>query len=241
MPGFGLRKTLVGLAEGIVHQDLDGDGRIADGLTREEIIHRAFREALREAVEKAVENGSRDRGFLDDTEIHIPFPEEVHHVRSALRKIGQEEKAEEVEETLNRAAEQAAGGALTVFIDAVCSLTLQSAGQLIRGDNPEGCTEYLREQCSDSLTAVFAPVVDDCLDRCRVVHKWDRVIEVYNKIPLVPDISFDVRSYCVGRAVHGLLRLMARQERSIRADPSQAVSSYVQTVFSRDFWQGDEC
>eukprot|EP01065_Artemidia_motanka_P012087 TRINITY_DN16597_c0_g1_i1.p1 TRINITY_DN16597_c0_g1~~TRINITY_DN16597_c0_g1_i1.p1 ORF type:complete len:237 (+),score=76.37 TRINITY_DN16597_c0_g1_i1:64-774(+) len=234
---FGIRHTLMGMAENALGTDLDGDGAVGGGLTREELIHKAFTQALHEGVRKAVDTGSARGGYMDDAEIHLPFPSECHHVRSALCKVGKDELVDEVVEKINRAAEEAAGGAFEVFIDAVCSLTLSRAADIISGDDDEGCTRYLVDECTDSLTDVFAPVVDRSLDSCEVVSLWDRVVELYNKIPLVPDIEFDLRNYCVAKAVHGIFRLMARQERAIRADPGSAASGVVQKVFSSDFWR----
>eukprot|EP00756_Hemistasia_phaeocysticola_P060299 Hpha_TRINITY_DN3915_c0_g1::TRINITY_DN3915_c0_g1_i2::g.18129::m.18129 len=98
---FGIGHKLMGGVEKLTGQDLDGDGVVGE-CSREHLISNAFREALGEGVERAVEIGSAPRGYLDDHEIHIPWPDRVVKVRHALQKVGQDDVAVKVRHALQK-------------------------------------------------------------------------------------------------------------------------------------------
>ena len=68
--------------------------------------------------------GSAD-GFNADPNIHIPLPDELQQVQSALRAVGMSGLADEVELKLNRAAEAATPKAKEIFWQSISEMTLE--------------------------------------------------------------------------------------------------------------------
>jgi len=67
----------------------------------------AFKEALHIGTENVVARLGRPDGFNTDQAIHIPLPEQMETVRSALAKVGLSQSLDDLELKLNRAAENA--------------------------------------------------------------------------------------------------------------------------------------
>src|SRR5262245_18194975 len=84
-----------------------------------------LKEALRVATQEAVEITSKPGGFLDDPKIRIPLPGGLESMANGLRALGLGAKVDELEVSMNRAAEQAAGEATPVFTKALGSMTFQ--------------------------------------------------------------------------------------------------------------------
>jgi len=232
---FGIRKALKGDTTQL-KQTLKNFGIGGPAVSREQLIASAFQDALREGCEFATTEGSRDGGFSNDREICLEWPQEIKTVREALTSVGMTQEVREMEVGMNRAAEMASQSARDIFVAAVMRLTLHRATDMIRSHDPEACTGYLRETCYWDMDRAMTPIVSHSLDRCKVAHLWEKFIGVYNKLPLVRHINFDLKKWCVGRSIRGLLRLCARKERGIRADPMQAASDAVKQVFKAGFW-----
>jgi len=84
-----------------------------------------LREALRVGTERVVGQTGRADGFNADPNIHIPLPDELQQVQSALRAVGMSGLADEVELKLNRAAEVATPKAKEMFWQSISEMTLE--------------------------------------------------------------------------------------------------------------------
>lgn len=82
------------------------DAVSATGLSVEEIAA-GLKEALRVGSENVVSQLSASDGFNTDQSIHIPLPENLSMVKTALDKVGYGSLTDDLELKLNRAAEAA--------------------------------------------------------------------------------------------------------------------------------------
>ena len=96
------------------------------GLDQDE-VGRGLKEALNKGIEKGVDKLSVKDGYFKDDQIKLLLPKEAQKVEAKLRKLGQGEKVDATIESLNRAAEDAAGSAKELFVSAIKNLTLKDA------------------------------------------------------------------------------------------------------------------
>lgn len=199
-----------------------GESEIADGL----------REALRVGSERVVGTlGTRD-GFNASSDIHIPLPDTLRKVQSALSRIGMSGIADDLELRLNRAAEAAVPRAKQLFGQAITDMTLSDVQSIYKGPD-NAATEYFRSKMSTPLAADMKPIVDQELANVGAVQSYDRMMGQYRAIPFVPDVKADLTRYVLEKAISGVFLYLGREEAEIRRNPVKRTTALLQKVFGR--------
>ncbi|MDP4189320.1 MAG: DUF4197 domain-containing protein, partial [Bacteroidota bacterium] len=103
---------------------------------------KGIKEVLEKGTTAAVSKVSKVNGYLNDPQIKIPFPQNAKTIETKLRAVGLGKKVDQVVESMNRAAEDAATGAQPIFLNAIKGLNVQNAVQIVKGDN-NAATQYL--------------------------------------------------------------------------------------------------
>jgi hypothetical protein len=201
-----------------------------EGLTSADIAS-GLKEALVTGITKGSNEVSRLDGYLKNPNIKIPFPPEVQKVEQKLRDIGLGVEVDNFITTLNRGAEEAAKEAKPIFVSAITSMTIQDAWSILKGDDKEAATNYLRKTTSDQLRAKFAPIMKDALDKVNATKYYSEIITTYNSIPFVEDVSSDLEGYATEKAMDGLFFMIAKEEMLIRKDPSARATELLKKVF----------
>ena len=199
-----------------------GLGEIADGL----------REALKVGTQRVVSSVGQEDGFNNNSEIHIPLPETLKKVQSALKMVGAEGIADDLELRLNRAAEAAAPRAQAVFVDAITNMTMEDVKAVYDGPN-DAATQYLRKNMSGPLTESMRPVVDNALSDVGAIQVYDQMIGQYKSMPFVPDVKADLSTHVLGKALDALFLFLAREEAAIRENPAQRTTELLKKVFAK--------
>jgi hypothetical protein len=199
------------------------------GLTNSEVIS-GLKEALEIGAEKAASKASKVNGFYKNPLIFIPFPPEAKKVKSVAESIGMKKQVDEFVRTLNRAAEEAAKEAAPIFLNAIKSMTIQDGFDILNGSD-DAATQYLRKKTTVPLTNKFKPVVKRAIDKVQVTKYWNPLAGNYNRMPFVKKVNPDLDAYVTDRALKGLFKLIAQEEKKIRKDPAARVTELLRRVF----------
>jgi len=199
------------------------------GLSSDEITA-GLKEALRIGSEKVVGQVGQADGYLNDSAIHIPLPENLKMVHETLNKFGFGSLTADVETRINRAAEKAAPQAREVFWQSIQAMTLDDAKKILDGPD-DSATQYFKRTMSSPLTERFTPIVEASLAEVGAVQAYDSMISQYKTVPFVPDVKGDLTSYSVAKALDGLFYYMAREEGEIRANPAARTTDILKKVF----------
>tara|TARA_B100000676_G_C18075997_1_gene847676 strand:+ start:2643 stop:3398 length:756 start_codon:yes stop_codon:yes gene_type:complete len=199
-------------------------------LSDDEIIQ-GLKEALNVGIEKAGAKASQAGGFNNNQIIRIPFPEEAKKMEDKLRYIGMGSQIDTFENALNRAAEKAAKEAAPVFIAAIKSMNVNDGLSILKGED-DAATKYLNKTTSDSLYKAFKPIIQKALKSVKVTQYWNPLVSRYNKIPLTTKVNPDLEDYTTKKAIEGLFKLLAKEEKAIRSQPSARVTDLLKKVFS---------
>jgi hypothetical protein len=198
-------------------------------LTEQEIA-RGLKEALTIGIEKGVDRVSKVDGYFKDPEIKIPMPDEAKQVEKKLRILGQDKMVDDAIESMNRAAEDAASEAKTIFVNAVKELTLRDVMNILNGED-NAATVYLENHTRSQLVDKFKPIIKESLDKVGATKHWNNVFTYYNKLPFVKDVNPDLDDYVTNKAIDGLFIQIAKEEKQIRKDPSARVTDLLKKVF----------
>ncbi|MFN7911247.1 MAG: DUF4197 domain-containing protein [Bacteroidota bacterium] len=201
----------------------------APKLTNEEVI-RGLKEALSVGTNSASSLAGKTDGFLKNTRLFIPWPEEAKDMKAKLTTMGFTKKINEFETSLNRAAEQAALKAAPVFIDAIANMSVADGFAILKG-NDTAATNFLRKTTSQPLYDKFLPVVKEAVNSVKVTSYWNPLATNYNKLPGVKKQNPDLDDYVTRRTINGLMILISDEEINIRKNPKARLSDLLKKVF----------
>lgn len=199
------------------------------GFTEQEAVS-ALKEALQNGITKGTGMLAKTDGYFGNQFIKIPFPPQAQEIERSLRKIGMGKTVDEAVLSLNRAAEDAAGQALPIFVDAIKNMTFQDAIGIVKGDSIAG-TRFLQKTTTNALTTAFRPIIEGSLKKVDATKHWSTVMNTYNKIPFVQKINPDLTQYVTEKALEGLFFTIAGEEKLIRKDPLGQASALLRKVF----------
>lgn len=198
-------------------------------LSNEEVI-KGLKDALTVGTNNSSGLASKVDGFFKNPDIFIPFPPDAQKIKDRVDELGMKDQTDKFVETLNRAAEEAAKNAATVFVDAVKGMSIGDGFAILKGaDN--AATQYLKDKTTEGLRVKFTPVVQAAIDKVELTKYWNPIITTYNKIPFVEKQNPDLTAYVTDRAMSGLFKLIAAEELKIRKDPVARVTDILKKVF----------
>lgn len=212
-------------------QQTVGDYMESDELTAEQVAA-GLKEALVKGISEGAGQASRVDGYFGNPKIKIPFPPDVKKVEDKLRSLGLGSEVDKFILTLNRGAEEAAKEAKPIFVNAIKAMTVQDAWAILKGKDDEA-TQYLKAKTSADLKAKFRPVITRALEKTSATRYYGDIINTYNKIPFVDKVNPDLEDYATERALEGLFKLVADEERNIRKDPVARTTELLKKVFAQ--------
>jgi hypothetical protein len=201
-----------------------------DELTTDQVAN-GLKEALIKGVSTGTQKVGKVDGYFKNPQIKIPFPPDVQKVENTLRDIGLGSEVDRFVKTLNRGAEEAAKEAKPVFVSAIKQMTINDAWSILKGEDKEAATNYLKRTTSNELRSKFSPIVQKALNQTNATKYYSDIITRYNKIPLVDDVNPDLEAYATEKAMEGLFVMIAEEEKKIRANPAARTTDLLKRVF----------
>ena len=200
------------------------------GLSQTEIAS-GLKEALDNGISKQVSKLTLKDGFFKNEMVKILLPAELQKVDKTLRDVGLSSLADEGLKVLNRAAEDAVKEATPIFVDAVRNMTFNDAKNILLG-NDTSATTYLQNSTSSALYAKFNPVVKNSLGKVGADKVWANIINKYNALPLTQNVNPDLNDYVTNKAMEGVFKMVAVEEKDIRNNLAARTSDLLKRVFA---------
>jgi hypothetical protein len=202
------------------------------GLSSDEIIS-GLKEALTIGTDSAAKRLSKPDGFFKDAALKILMPDEAKKAETTLRKFGMGALVDKAILSMNRAAEDAAGGVSTIFINAVKGMTVTDGLKILRGGD-FAATDYLKASTTSQLTEKMRPVIEASLAKVNATTYWKDVFTAYNKLSFgSKPVNTDLSTYVTERAMSGIFLSIGQEEQKIRKDPAAQVTGLLKKVFAK--------
>lgn len=209
------------LLKQVTNQDLSTDD-IANGL----------KEALSKGTNKGTELLSQKDGYFKSA-YKILLPEDAKKVCDKLRPVpGFASIEDDVIEKLNRAAEDAAIKAKPIFLNAIKSMSIADAWNILKGKD-NAATQYLQSTTTDPLYAEFKPIITESMEKVGAIQVWSSAVSKYNQIPFVKKANPDMSDYVTHKALEGLFKKIEEEEKDIRHNIGSRTSDLLKKVFSK--------
>ena len=190
-----------------------------------------IKEALSQGLVKAVLQLNKEDGFFKDALYKILLPPDAKKVENTLRDLGLGSMVDKAILQINRGAEDAAGYAKPIFVNAIKSMTLSDAIGLVRNGDTS-ITHFFREKTTAQLTAAFMPVIKSSLDKVNATKYYGEMVTRYNSIPLVfKKVNPDLAGFVTEKATNALFNLVAEEERNIRNNFAARTTELLRKVF----------
>lgn len=195
------------------------------------------REAV-DGLKQALVQGSRvavgklgvPNGFLGNPKVRISLPEHLQKGASTLRMLGLGAQLDQLEVTLNRAAEAAVPEAKAILLESIQKMSIEDARQILTGGDT-AATEYFRRTASEPLAARFLPIVKRAIDQVGLARQYDQIAGPAAQFGLIDEQHARLDGYVTQKALDGLFLMMAEEERAIRRDPLGQGSRLLRKVF----------
>ncbi len=212
-------------------------------LTENEVAN-GLREALRVGTDSASARLGQTNGYYGDELVKIMLPKEADIIVKNASKIpGGDKVIEDVVKHINRAAEDAAKEAGTVFWGAIKQMTITDAFNILNGEN-DAATQYLKSTTYDELFKLYNPKIQSSLDKEIAAGispnmSWETLTSKWNTIADNPlgqlaglnTVNVDLDAYLTEQALNGLFIKIAAEEELIRKDPLARVNDILKRVF----------
>lgn len=189
-----------------------------------------LKEALTQGAGKAVDMLGRTDGFLGNPKVRIPLPEQLEKAAELMRSLGMGKQVDELETTMNRAAEAAVPEAKKLLVDSIRKMSVQDAKGILTGGD-DAATQYFRRTTAAPLGDKFKPIVQKAMAKVKLTQKYDKFAGKAAKLGLIDEESAHLDQYVTAKALDGLYLMIAEEEKAIRANPVDAVGKLAQKVF----------
>ncbi len=189
-----------------------------------------LKEALVRGAELAVAQLGKPDGFLGNPQVKIPLPESLQKVEKLGRTLGLGKQADELVDTMNRAAESAVVEAKPLLVNAVKNMSVKDAKDILAGP-PDAATQYFRRTTSEQLSQKFQPIVSKATAKVQLTDKYNAFAGKAAKLRLIEEKDANLDSYVTQKAMDGLFLMIAEQEKQIRQDPIGSGSNLLKKVF----------
>lgn len=190
-----------------------------------------IKEALGQGLVKAVLQLNKEDGFFKDALYKILMPPDAQKIVNTLRDLGMGKMVDKAILQINRAAEDAAGYAKPIFVDAIKSMTISDAIGLVKNGDTSA-THFFRVKTTDKLIAAFLPVIKTSLDKLDATKYYSDVINTYNNFPTTfKKINPDLPGFVTYKATDALFDLIAKEEMNIRQNIAARTTELLRRVF----------
>jgi len=208
-----------------------GIGATAAAVLSDEEVVKGLKEALSKGTQQAIANLGKDGGYLNNLDVKIPLPDELQQVEKLLRKLGQDKYADQFVATLNHAAEKAVPEAATIFADALSKMTLADAKSILKGPD-DAATQYFRKTSEARLKERFLPIVQAATDQAGVTAAYKKLMQKAGPAAqFLSPAATDLDGYVDAKAIEGLFKMIATEEKRIRQDPMARTTDLLKKVF----------
>lgn len=190
---------------------------------------------IKEALEKGVQAGiaalNKQNGFFGNEAYKVLLPPDALKAEKTLRGIGLGGEVDKAILQINRAAEQAVGFASPIFVNAIKSMTITDALNLLKGGQ-RSATDFFQSKTTESLKSAFSPVVDSALNNTAATKYYSTLVTKYNGLPTTFNkINPDLKGYVTEKAVKALFDQIAKEELAIRQNPAARSTELLKKVF----------
>ncbi len=189
-----------------------------------------LKDALIQGAQVAVQQLGKPGGFSNNPDVRIELPGKLGQAARTMKMMGMGAEVEQLEASMNKAAEAAVPQAQALLVDSVKKMTVQDAKSILSGPQ-DSATQYLNKTSREQLRAQFLPIVKQATDQVGLAKQYNAFAGQAAAFGVIDAKSASVENYVTEQALDGLFEMIAKQEASLRQNPAGAATSLAKKVF----------
>jgi hypothetical protein len=189
-----------------------------------------LKDALTQGAQIAVKQLGTPGGFSNNEDVRIELPGKLGKAAKTMKMMGMGDQVDQLETSMNKAAEAAVPQAQALLVDAVKKMTVTDAKGILAGKD-DAATQYLNKTSREQIRAKFLPIVKQATDQVGLAKQYNAFAGQAASLGVVDAKSANIENYVTEKALDGLFEMIAKQEASIRKDPAAAATSLAKKVF----------
>lgn len=187
--------------------------------------------ALQKGAETAVASLGKADGFLGNPEVKIPLPSSMQKARKLMKLMGRDKEFDALETGINRAAEAAVPEAKTLLAQSIKSMSVQDAKGILSGGD-DSVTTFFRDKTQSEMFKKFLPIVSQYTSKLGLARQYNALAGQASKLGVLKSEDANIENYVTNKAMDGLYKMIATEEKAIRADPVGTGSAILKKVFA---------
>jgi len=189
-----------------------------------------LKDALTQGAQIAVKQLGTPGGFSNNPDVKIELPGKLGKVAGKMKAFGMGDQVDQLETSMNQAAEAAVVQAQPILVDAVKNMSVSDAKGILSGGN-DSATQYLNKSSREQIRAKFLPIVKQATDKVGLAQKYNAFAGQAATLGVVDAKSANIENYVTEQALDGLFEMIGKQEATIRKNPAAAATSLAKKVF----------
>ncbi|WP_095108120.1 DUF4197 domain-containing protein [Pseudomonas sp. Irchel 3E20] len=189
-----------------------------------------LKDALTQGAQIAVKQLGAPGGFSNNPEVKIELPGKLGKVAKKMKQFGMGAQVDELETSMNKAAEAAVPQAQALLVDAVKKMTVDDAKGILSGGE-DSATQYLSKTSREQIRAKFLPIVKQATDKVGLAQQYNAFAGQAATLGVLDAKSANIEGYVTEQALNGLFEMIGKQEANIRQNPAAAATSLAKKVF----------
>lgn len=189
-----------------------------------------LKDALTQGAQVAVKQLGTPGGFSNNPDVKIELPGKLGKVASKMKAFGMGEQVDQLETSMNQAAEAAVVQAQPILVNAVKNMSVSDAKGILSGGQ-DSATQYLNKSSREQIRAKFLPIVKQATDKVGLAQKYNAFAGQAATLGVLDAKSANIENYVTEQALDGLFEMIGKQEATIRQNPAAAATSLAKKVF----------
>ena len=189
-----------------------------------------LKDALTQGAKVAVQQLGKPGGFSNNPDVRIELPGNLGKAAKTMKMMGMGAQVDQLEASMNKAAEAAVPQAQALLVDSVKKMTVQDAKSILAGPD-DSATQYLNKTSREQIRARFLPIVKQATDQVGLAKQYNSFAGQAASFGVIDAKSANIENYVTEQALDGLFAMIAEQEASIRENPAGAATSLAKKVF----------
>ncbi|MFI8382250.1 DUF4197 domain-containing protein [Pseudomonas sp. NPDC079086] len=189
-----------------------------------------LKDALTQGAKVAVQQLGKPGGFSNNPDVRIELSGNLGKAAKTMKMMGMGAQVDQLEASMNKAAEAAVPQAQALLVDSVKKMTVQDAKSILSGPQ-DSATQYLNKTSREQIRAKFLPIVKKATDQVGLAKQYNSFAGQAASFGVIDAKSASIENYVTEQALDGLFTMIAEQEASIRENPAGAATSLAKKVF----------
>ena len=165
-----------------------------------------LKDALTQGAQIAVKQLGAPGGFSNNPDVKIELPGKLGKVAKKMKQFGMGDQVDQLETSMNKAAETAVTQAQPILVDAVKKMSVADAKGILSGGK-DSATQYLDKSSREQIRTKFLPIVKQATDQVGLAKQYNSFAGQAATLGVLDAKNANIENYVTEQALNGLFEI----------------------------------